>query len=119
MVSPNPGVSNRAVHSDDSVEVFLSPTCDRSYVQLAANSRGAQKMSKPVKWDAAAAAGGNVWTVEIRIDFASLARAPKAGDRWAANFCRVQQRLKEASAWSPTDRSFHQPERFGILVFGE
>jgi len=117
--APNPGVSNRAVHSDDSIEVFLSPTRDRAYVQLAANSRGAQKMSKPIKWDVAAVAGDNVWTVEMRIDLASLARAPKAGDRWTVNFCRMQQRLKEASAWSPTDRSFHQPERFGILVFGE
>jgi len=115
----NPGVSNKAVHRDDSVEVFLSPSCDKDYVQLAANSIGAQKMSKPVKWDVAGARNDDGWTVEMRIEFASLGGAPKAGDGWTVNFCRMEQRLKEASSWSPTDPGFHQPDQFGLLVFGD
>jgi hypothetical protein len=114
----NPQVSNPAVHGDDSVEVFLSPTRDRNYVQLAANSLGAQKMSKPAKWDVAAATGEKGWTVEMRIGLDSLGPLPKSGDVWAVNFCRMEQRLKEASAWSPTERGFHQPDRFGLLTFG-
>jgi hypothetical protein len=114
----NPGVSNQAVHSDDSIEVFLSPGRNREYVQLAANALGAQKMSKPVKMDAAAARGKGGWTVELRIAFSSLGAVPHPGDTWAVNFCRVEQRLHEISAWSPPARGFHEPERFGLLTFG-
>ena len=116
---PEPGVSNRAVHADDSVEVFLSPGRDGKYVQLAANSRGAQRMSKPIPWQVAAAKGKDAWTVEVAIELSSLGGAPKPGTMWAVNFCRMQQRLKQASAWSPTGRGFHRPDRFGLLVFGK
>jgi len=118
-VQPKPGVSNKAVHNDDSVEVFLSPTRDGEYIQLVSNSLGAQKMSKSIRWDVAGTRGERGWAVEMRIEFASIGFMPKAGDIWSANFCRMEQRLKEASLWSPTDRSFHQSERFGLLVFGE
>ena len=113
-----PGVSNPAVHADDSVEVFISPKRNREYIQLAANSLGAQKMSKPVQWDVACAAAEKGWTVEMRIELSGLGAVPKPGDTWAVNLCRMEQRLKEATAWSPTGASFHQPDKFGLLTFG-
>ena len=62
------------------------------------------------------------WNVEVRIPFASLgAAAPAAGTRWRANFYRFNRgggRPAEKQAWSPTlDPSFHQPSRFGTLIF--
>jgi hypothetical protein len=29
----------------------------------------------------------------------------------------MEQRLKEASAWSPVERGFHEPQSFGLLAF--
>jgi hypothetical protein len=124
--APKPGVSNPAVHADDSVEVFISPKRNREYVQLAANSLGAQKMlerelaqrSRPIQWDVACSADEKGWTVEMRVELSGLGAVPKPGDVWAVNFCRMEQRLKEASAWSPTGSGFHQPGKFGLLTFG-
>ena len=107
--------SNRAVHGDDSVEFFLQPGGDQPYIQFAANSLGAWRTSTPAKWDVAARRGTDEWTVEMRIDIASIAAEAKGA--WRVNFCRMQQRMHEASAWSPTGKGFHVPERFGILSF--
>lgn len=107
--------SNRAVHGDDSVEFFLQPGADQPYIQFAANSLGAWRTSTPAKWDVAARRGTGEWTVEMRIDVAALPAEAKGA--WRVNFCRMQQRLSEASAWSPTGKGFHAPERFGTLSF--
>ena len=64
------------------------------------------------------------WNVEWAIPFASLpgGAAPRRGDRWRANFFRIDAaRGGQFSAWSPTFEDppdFHLPERFGILEFG-
>jgi hypothetical protein len=64
------------------------------------------------------------WTVELAIPFADLdlARPPRAGDAWRANFYRINRNgADEYSAWSATltpQPDFHVPARFGKLVFG-
>lgn len=62
------------------------------------------------------------WTVEARIPFADLGvSTPQAGTRWRANFYRFNRGGKisvEKQSWTPTlDPMFHQPSRFGFLVF--
>ena len=66
--------------------------------------------------------GGESWSAEWAIPFASLGvAAPRAGDRWRANFFRIDQAHGgEYSAWSATladPPDFHLPDRFGLLVF--
>ena len=64
------------------------------------------------------------WSVEWAIPFASLPGgvAPRPGDRWRANFFRIDAAGGgQFSAWSPTfadPPDFHLPERFGVVEFG-
>jgi hypothetical protein len=63
------------------------------------------------------------WSVEWAIPFAALpgGRAPAPGERWRANFFRIDQaRGGQYSAWSPTfadPPDFHLPDRFGVIEF--
>ena len=63
----------------------------------------------------------HIWTCEVRIPLKALASAiPEDGARWPANFYRGDKAAKAGLAWRPTlQGSFHVPERFGILEFGE
>jgi hypothetical protein len=61
----------------------------------------------------------------LRIPFASLGRStPLDGERWRANFFRVDRHPRhgdEFSAWQPTMKipaDFHVPAAFGVLHFG-
>ena len=63
-----------------------------------------------------------LWTVEVRIPFSDFGQPPpKPGDAWRANFYRFNRdtgQEPELLSWSPTLWSgFHQPTRFGHLVF--
>jgi hypothetical protein len=62
------------------------------------------------------------WTVEVALPFAEIGRngrPPTDGDRWRANFYRIDRADKgESSGWSPTlKHDFHVPARFGTIVF--
>jgi hypothetical protein len=64
------------------------------------------------------------WQVEVKIPFANLGvPCPKPGDVWRGNFFRFNRTHDlpvEPLAWSPTLLpGFHEPSRFGYLVFGE
>ena len=64
------------------------------------------------------------WAAELSIPFASVAAAPPVvGERWRANFTRIDRppgEPRELSAWSPTGLAqFHVPGRFGVLEFAE
>ncbi len=66
------------------------------------------------------------WTVEAALPFAAIGRrgrAPTAGERWRANFYRIDRAGEgEFSCWSPTladPPNFHIPRRFGWLVFSD
>jgi hypothetical protein len=64
------------------------------------------------------------WAAELRIPFESMgATPPVPGQRWRANFTRIDRppgEPRELSAWSPTGLAqFHVPSRFGVLEFGE
>ena len=62
-----------------------------------------------------------VWTVEWRLPLEPLAfGTPKQGDRWRLNLYRCDKANNAYLAWSPVLKgSFHTPEKFGVLEFGE
>ena len=63
------------------------------------------------------------WTVEIAIPLTELIddyQYDKLADyKWKINFYRINQDASELKymSWSPTEGSFHKPERFGTLLF--
>jgi predicted TIM-barrel fold metal-dependent hydrolase len=64
---------------------------------------------------------GKVWTCELRIPLKALSETkPAAGARWRLNLYRCDRAAHAFLAWSPTlTQTFHTPENFGILEFGE
>ena len=62
-----------------------------------------------------------VWTVEWRMPLELLASAkPAPGTRWRLNLYRCDKANNAFLAWSPVLKgSFHTPEKFGVLEFGE
>lgn len=61
------------------------------------------------------------WTCEMRIPLKSLASTkPQAGAKWRLNFFRCDRANNAFLAWNPAlTGSFHTPEKFGVLEFGE
>jgi len=65
------------------------------------------------------------WTVEFFIPFAlfsGVCPTPKAGDRWRANFYRIDYDKLPCSHWAwdtRTDSNFHDYQNFGSIVFGK
>jgi len=67
------------------------------------------------------------WVVELAISHAALKGIhpvpPKDGDVWRINLYRIDRSLEKgkmtasAGAWSPTGGWFHNPSRFGKIVF--
>jgi len=138
---------NAPIYQEDVVEAFLAPGADpRHYFELEQSPRNAwfearvenpdgrrDTMRVDRDWVCAGFEhavqmlgrrdeGGESWSAEWAIPFASLGvAAPRAGDRWRANFYRVDQAHGgEYSAWSPTladPPDFHLPDRFGVLAF--
>jgi predicted TIM-barrel fold metal-dependent hydrolase len=62
-----------------------------------------------------------VWTVEWRMPLEVLSAAkPSPGTRWRLNLYRCDKANNAYMAWSPVLKSsFHTPEKFGVLEFGE
>jgi hypothetical protein len=63
------------------------------------------------------------WTVELFIPYAILKplvqEGPKSGDAWYGNFYRLDydEGVQEKWSWAPIERSFHEYEKYGKLVF--
>ncbi len=62
-----------------------------------------------------------VWTAEMKIPLASLGEVkPASGTKWRINFYRHDTANKAFLAWSPVlTGSFHTPDKFGVLEFGD
>ena len=116
------------VWSDDSVEVFLCPTQDvKSYFHLAVSAAGvvydekdapSQPKSWNGNWSVHTGRDATAWTAVITIPFVSLGvGSPSQGATWTANLGRNQISRNERTCWSPTLYTFHEPERFGKIVF--
>jgi hypothetical protein len=134
--------------TEEVVEVFLQPDpAHPAYIELEVNPLGTMldifliDVREPIpyaSWNSAGLrwavsvdgsvdgeAGDTGWSVEIALPVEEAVtaphRPPRPGDRWRANFYRVESRPARAGlAWSPTlVGDFHRPERFGELVFGD
>lgn len=72
-----------------------------------------------------AASGARItgWTVEVYVPYDLLKPLqnvpPQPGTRWRANFYRVDadEGRKMTWDWARVGRTFHQPDKFGTLVF--
>jgi len=70
-----------------------------------------------------------LWSVELALPLTDIFTAannpPKDGDRWRANLFRIDMpegagKPAQGQAWSPVSgRTFHDPQRFGELVFSD
>ncbi len=140
-------LKNRDDHlwTEEVVEVFLrADRSQKSYIELEVNPLGALidifllDVRKPIpyaSWNSAkiqwavkiegsvdGLPGDKWWSCEIALPLEDVVPAPNApprsGDRWLMNIYRVEKHPERASlAWSPTGRNFHQPDKFGEIVF--
>ena len=126
---PHRGRDNAKLWAQEGIEMFFAP--DRSkqrYAQIIVSPMGdiydalgdiAGGTGKfaTITWStdvvAAAKRSEDRYVFEASIPFKDFADAPKAGDKWGANFYRFVQEL----GWSPTYGSFHEAARFGTLRF--
>lgn len=117
------------VWRDDSVSVFLDTKRDRKHhFQLCASVVGAKYDGTEVidnpdswngDWEVKIEKQAKQWRILIAIPFASLGLGtPKPGTVWGADFCRHELPHGELSSWSPVRTSFHEPDRWGEIVFG-
>lgn len=141
---------NHPIYEEEVVEAFLAPGRDpRRYFELESSPRGAwwegvidnpdgQRASMRTDldwvcagWERALRVRGTLgerddvdegWSVEWAIPFAALGAAPpQPGERWRANFHRIERPrggAPEFSSWAPTfaePAEYHLPARFGVL----
>lgn len=114
------------VFADDHVELFIDPHHDhRHYQHVAVNVSGSiyDEQDKDRGWNCdfrsavATYAGG--WSVEISLAMADLGIRPGEDGVLGFNVCRWRNLGGEAAEWSKTIGGFHDPVRFGHLVFGD
>jgi Carbohydrate-binding family 9 len=126
------------LYTEEVFEVFLDPVGDlQSYFEIEVNPlnavldlvvrRSRSGLVKNFAWRCADLRSETLrtsvgWNAELALPFRSLTNdLPAPGDRWRANFCRIDRpkdRPRELSAWSPTCiPQFHVPSRFGIVEF--
>ncbi len=131
--------------TEEVVEVFLqADPRQTSYIELEVNPLGAlidiflldrrkplhyeSWNSEKIRWavhvdgTVDGKPGDKEWTCEIALPMEDIIPAPnippKPGDRWRLNMYRVEQLPAKAMlAWSPTGSDFHQPTKFGEIVF--
>jgi len=133
--------------TEEVMEVFLrADRNDTPYIELEVNPLGALidiyllDIRKPLHYESwnsekirwAVRVEGTVdgqpgdkdWTCEIALPMEDIVPAPaippRPGDRWLFNMYRVEKKPAPAGlAWSPTGSDFHQPQRFGEIVFSD
>jgi hypothetical protein len=113
--------------SGASLEIFLDVTHDRSdFIQLAAGLAAGEFDQRQTdvgwngSWTVARTPTDGGWTMEFAIPFADLGgAAPEPGSVWGLNVCRNRPGgLQGSSTWAPVGGNFHNPGRFGLLIFG-
>ncbi len=123
-----------AVFGDDCIEIFLIPPDSTllagvpehaRYFHLVANSVGTiydeigleAPTSYDGQWRAAGAKGPDYWELEVAIPFSELGTSARDGAAWTGNISRARWLEKEYTSWSPIQRTFHDKDRFGRIVF--
>ncbi len=129
-LTPPDNVDNQ-IGGDDAVEVFLDTNHDhKSYFQIMTSAAAVkfdmsskEGMAWNGQWQVKDFRDKNAWYLEFAIPFTSLANVgelagtPKPNDVWGVNFNRDIARTSEWVNWSTCFGGFHQPKRFGQLLF--
>jgi hypothetical protein len=107
-----------SVLKDDVVEMHVRLPGGAN-VEIAVNAGGVVRKRGRVFLEAAAAVGGDGWTVEFALPFSSLGQdAPRAGARWRGNFARRRVGPPiERSTWSRTEERLSDGRAFGEWRF--
>lgn len=112
------------VWQDDCVEVFVQPDLGgrwHYYFHAVVNPLGVgwDDYGLQSRWQCAAGRWEGGWSVEMAIPFSVIgAPAPQTGDCWGVNVTREERPHAETLSWAPVRGGFHEPDRFGRLVFG-
>lgn len=98
--------------TNEKLDLIITP----SIAEIEARLRWGSKFESRVHLDQ----DRKVWTTVMRIPLQTLAGyKPTPGSRWWVNFYRIDRANRAFLAWNPTlVRTFHAPERFGLLEFG-
>jgi len=115
------------VWKDDCVEIFITPKLgQRPYYQFVMNCKGVGMDGKEFNrgwngvWTGKTSVGSNAWYAEIAIPLATLKATVGTNTIMGLNVCRERYAGEaEFSSWSIMEGAFHNPERFGALVFGD
>jgi len=127
------GRDHKELWRGDDVEVFIAGSASGlPYRHFMVNPAGGywdslkrgeglpEDLSYDPEWRRAARGGADSWSVEIAVPWTALGRAaPERGASLWANVCRSRTQNGEKSMWSPTRKSFVEPERFGVWRFPE
>jgi hypothetical protein len=111
------------VWTEDCVEIFIQPDSWKTYAHFSFNPLGTQydELEKDSRWnlkcDVNATRGEDSWTIVVKIPFQGLGGQPKPNAAWKFNICRSRKPSPELSCWSPTQTGFHEPEKFGSILF--
>jgi len=112
------------VWRDDCLELFVDTAGKRQdYAHLAVNALGTKYDSydrvvlEDFQWEAVATIHDDGWSVEISLPFANQV-APQPGDEWIVEVGRNAARADVLSSWGYHNKSFHEPQNFGTLIFG-
>jgi hypothetical protein len=108
---------------DDGIEVFLQPGEGRpvtQFVVTAGGARGGFEGSPDfLRYQAAAHAGEDFYSLEIRIPFELLEASPTVGDKWLGDVCRNIWATKSGgdkfTCWAPLQTRFLEPEHFATI----
>jgi hypothetical protein len=137
---PNPGAlttvspgHDESVWADDEIELFIEPTLTGAgpYYHIMINAANVTQDSEdgggiggdwePASLNSAVEIGADYWAIELEIGFDDLGiSGSPEGQTWGWNFNRhIVSGVDIWVGWATTGPSFHTPERFGQLTFGE
>ncbi len=118
------GERDGEVWRDDCLELFIDTVGDRkTYAHMVVNALGTKYdsfdrvVSEDFQWHVATSVDEDGWSVEIILPFANQI-PPRAGDKWILGVARHAARADELSTWGRHNKSFHEPQNFGTLIFG-
>ncbi|MBE6370440.1 MAG: hypothetical protein E7055_00005 [Lentisphaerae bacterium] len=114
---PGKIVVGKGVWDGDAVEIFF--VRNGRIMQFAASAGGALFSTDKLPWKADCRVEKDKWSVAAEIPFSSLGGKLENGDTISFNLARQRLNAKEFLTWSDLKESFHESDRFGMLVMGD
>lgn len=115
--------------ADDVLDIFVQPDDTKPvYYQLAFTPSGLHFDQRVIggdkdyayspDWQTGVSTAETYWTAEVVLPYKAFGASAGPNTNWRINFHRVfRGSLVDSSSWSEPGRSWHNPERFGHLVF--